>query len=193
MRKKIKGYERYEIDESGRVFNTITNRELHASADNRGYMGIELVGDSGKPRRLLLHRLVAEAFIPNEEGLPIINHKDENPGNNHVSNLEWCTYKYNIHYGTCPERRAKSMEHFYKSEKIKDQAKENGKVVSRPVEQYDRSGKFIARYDSGKDASKATGFSHSHILECCAGKRYKTVGGFVWRYERGNDLLVFQS
>lgn len=189
----IEGYSRYTIDENGQVYSYISKRYLRPSPGNNGYMGVELVSDDGASKRLLLHRIVAEAFLPNPNGYPIINHKDENPRNNHVSNLEWCTYKYNIHYGTCQERRVKSMEHFYKSEKIKDQARENGKVVSRPVEQYDRSGIFIARYDSGKDASKATGFSHSHILECCAGKRYKTVGGFVWRYERGNDLLVFQS
>ena len=181
MRKKIKGYERYEIDESGRVFNTIANRELHASADNRGYMGIELVGDSGKPRRLLLHRLVAEAFIPNEEGLPIINHKDENPGNNHVSNLEWCTYKYNIHYGTCQERRAKSMEHFYKSEKIKDQARENGKAVSRPVVQMTKSGEIVATFPSIIAASRSLAKGGSQVCEVCKGKR-KSAGGFVWAY-----------
>ena len=155
-------------------------------------MGVELVGDDGVSKRLLVHRLVAMAFIPNKDNLPQVNHKDENKGNNNVQNLEWCTARYNMTYGTGPTRRRKSTEWFYKSERLKNTSRENGKVVSRPVEQYDRSGNFIARYDSGKDASKATGFSHSHIMECCAGKRYKTVGGFVWRYERGNDLLVFQ-
>ena len=56
----------------------------------------------------LVHRLVAEAFIPNPNGYPIINHIDENPANNEVTNLEWCTYKYNARYGKAQERRMKS-------------------------------------------------------------------------------------
>ena len=57
----------------------------------------------------LVHRLVAEAFILNPNGYPIINHIDENPANNEVTNLEWCTHKYNARYGKAQERRQKSL------------------------------------------------------------------------------------
>lgn len=57
-------------------------------------------------KTVAVHRLVAETFIPNPDNLPQVNHKDENPSNNNVSNLEWCTCKYNVNYGTATDRRA---------------------------------------------------------------------------------------
>lgn len=58
---------------------------------------------NGKTKRFSVHRLVAQAFIPNPNNLPIINHKDENPSKNIVDNLEWCDYEYNNNYGTLPK------------------------------------------------------------------------------------------
>lgn len=73
-----------------------------------GYYVINLSKD-GKQKGHMVHRLVAEAFIPNANNLPFINHKDENKTNNHISNLEWCTAEYNTNYGTCLERRSISQ------------------------------------------------------------------------------------
>lgn len=66
--------------------------------DKRGYMQVTLTLN-GKRKYCNVHRLVAEAFIPNPDDLPQINHKDENKLNNNVNNLEWCTAKYNCNYG----------------------------------------------------------------------------------------------
>lgn len=68
---------------------------------------------NGQRYKKTIHRLVAEAFIPNPNNYPCINHKDENKENNNVSNLEWCTYKYNSNYGTCRKRAIEKIKKYY--------------------------------------------------------------------------------
>lgn len=114
----IEGYEGlYEVSNMGRVRSLDRidklgrlkpGRILSPSIDKKGYCKITLFRE-GVRYYYGVHRLVAQAFLPNPEGLPIINHKDENPSNNRVDNLEWCTYEYNINYGTRNERAAKNM------------------------------------------------------------------------------------
>ena len=74
----------------------------------KGYKTVSLTKD-GKTKTLFVHRLVAEAFIPNADNLPMVNHKDEDKTNNFVENLEWCTNDYNINYGTARRRQAKKI------------------------------------------------------------------------------------
>ena len=106
-----------------------------------------------------IHRLVAENFIPNLENKPCINHLDENPKNNHASNLSWCTYKENNNYGN----------HCLKLSKTK----------SRMVQQYDLNMNLIKTWNGIRKAMIET--NSPHIVECCKGK-VKTSGGFIWRY-----------
>ena len=121
----IKGFEGlYQVSNLGRIkslprfvrckqgaFRKTRERIMVVIPDKKGYCSVTLC----KPNiqeRWLVHRLVAQAFIPNPLGLKLINHKDENPLNCCVENLEWCTHKYNINYGTCPARIGKhSKEH----------------------------------------------------------------------------------
>ena len=79
----------------GRILKPCTTKD--------GYLLVNLC-KNGKVKSFLVHRLVAEAFIDNTDNLPQVNHKDENPLNNVVSNLEWCSYSYNNSYGTRLER-----------------------------------------------------------------------------------------
>jgi hypothetical protein len=92
--KKI--YDSYFITVNGEVFNK--HKKLLTPQDNgKGYLILNLrVG--GKRLCKSIHRLLAEAFIPNPENLPEVNHKDANRRNNALSNLEWCTHGYNIKY-----------------------------------------------------------------------------------------------
>lgn len=120
--KSIKGYEGdYEVSNLGRVKSVDriklvkdpkSNREYYrhfpesiktTSHDPKGYVIVSLKS-SGKHSRHRMHRLVAEAFIPNPGNLPQVNHKDENKDNNSVDNLEWCTNEYNGKYGTRIQR-----------------------------------------------------------------------------------------
>lgn len=94
---KISGYETYSVSNKGRVRNDKSGRILKLHAIPQGYFQAQLSKD-GKVYHLLVHRLVAEAFLPNPNQFPIINHINEDKGDNRVENLEWCTYQYNLNY-----------------------------------------------------------------------------------------------
>lgn len=87
---------KYAITEYGDIINTETMQELNHSTDRSGHEYVTLYHPGIKVKHYLVHRLVADAYIPNPEGYPVINHIDGNPHNNHCKNLEWCTQKHNI-------------------------------------------------------------------------------------------------
>ena len=107
MFKDIKGYENYQISDTGIVINKKTGRELKQQ-EKKGYLNVSLF-KNGKKKTKLVHRLVAEAFIDNIKNYPQINHKNENTKDNSVDNLEWCTAKYNSNYGTHKDKIRKRM------------------------------------------------------------------------------------
>ena len=84
----------YDINEKGQIYSHKTNKFLTGYIDNTGYR-IVLLTVEGKKKNYLVHRLVAQTFIPNENNLPIVNHKDGNKLNNVVDNLEWVTQSEN--------------------------------------------------------------------------------------------------
>ena len=163
--KDIQGYEGlYQVSNTGRVRNK--KRELKLIVRKRdGYVDVQL-SKNNKFSTVKVHRLVANAFIPNPNGYNEINHKDENPANNRAENLEWCNRRYNLSYGTRAERISKSN--------------------SKPVEQLS-DGVVIRVWTSMRDAAKA-GYKHGSISLCCNGKA-KHHKGYQWRYqcEQTND------
>lgn len=102
--KLIDEFPDYEVSTLGEVRNRTTMQVLR-QVKSGGYMQVII---EGKYRRYV-HRLVAAAFIPNDDNLPQVNHKDENKTNNNVDNLEWCTPKYNSNYGTQSEKISKAI------------------------------------------------------------------------------------
>ena len=96
----------YAITEQGNVYNGKTKKYLKHCLSNTGYLTVYV---DGKNR--LLHRLLAEVFIPNPNNLPCVNHKDGNKLNNELSNLEWCSYSHNNKHAyktglkTCGDRK----------------------------------------------------------------------------------------
>ena len=111
--------------------------------------------------QLLVHRIVATAFMPNPNNYPVVNHKDENPTNNNVENLEWCTQKYNMNYRTCANRI--------------------GLANSKRVTMFSKSHEKIETFKSIIDAERKTGISNGSIGDCLHGRR-KTAGGYIWEY-----------
>lgn len=172
--KPVVGYENYyEVSNTGKVrgFDKIVNfgnrkrlikcHILKGCINFHGYHVVSL-SKNGKKTKHTVHRLVAEAFIQNPNNLPCINHKDEVKTNNHVSNLEWCTQKYNMDYSRVWKKSAESR--------------------SKPVIQLTLNGEFVNEYKSGWEAERQTGISQGNISSCCLGK-YKSSGGYVWRYK----------
>lgn len=105
----VPGYEGlYEVSNMGNVRNVRRNTLLRLTKTNYGYIQVDLY-KNGIKTGLKVHRLVAQAFLPNPDNLPQVNHKDEDKTNNNVTNLEWCTVKYNNNYGTKNIRRSETL------------------------------------------------------------------------------------
>lgn len=170
--KDVKGYDGlYQVSNLGRIKSVRKNMILSPFINTRGrYQARFKV--KGKIARPFIHRLVAEAFIPNPNNLPEINHKDENKLNNNVSNLEWCTTKYNSNYGTRNKRIGESNR---KNGTYDRQAKERSYIIN----QYDLNGNFIKQWKSATEIQRSIGYLKSNILRCCHGKT-KTAYGYKW-------------
>ena len=97
----------YIIKSDGSVWNK-KGEEMH-QYEKKKYKCVYLYKDKKRFFKLV-HRLVAETFIPNLQNFPEINHKDENPSNNRIDNLEWCDRIYNSNYGTLKKRRSEKMK-----------------------------------------------------------------------------------
>ena len=193
--KDIKGFEgRYQVSNLGRVrsldFTWFTynykkgcnveckrkGKILKPKVSYNGYLQV-CIKINGKNYYKLLHRLVANAFIPNPGNLPTVNHKDENKANNVVfinidgsvdyekSNLEWCTHKYNSNYGTRLQRVMAN----------------NIDKMKRSIIQIDLNGNTISKFSSISEACKATGISMICISSVLSGKR-KTTHGYSFKY-----------
>lgn len=150
----VKSLSRYVETSSG--CRKTKERLLKPSVSDTGYYRVCFRKDCSN-KRFFVHRLVAIAFIPNPHNLPQINHKDENPSNNTVNNLEWCDAKYNNNYG--------------------GRIKKAAAATSKPVKQYDMQGNFIREFDSLKEAWSSIGMQFSQRY-CHLGK---SVGGYQWR------------
>lgn len=159
--KPIQDFDNYEISNLGRIRNIKRNKCLALSLNN-GYCQTNLYKDGKKyPRKV--HRLVAQAFIPNPDNLPEVNHINENRADNRVENLEWCDRTYNNNYGN-------RIEKFIKS-------------VSKPVLQFTLDGIFVEEFLNAKEASIKTNIVKSNICRCCNGKRL-SAGNFKWEYKQ---------
>ena len=153
--KDIKNYEGlYAVTPEGEVWSYQKKKFLKHRFIKGGYFQVSL-HKNRKVKYFYIHRLVAEAYIPNLDNLPQINHKDENKANNCVNNLEWCDAKYNNNYGTHIEK------------------------IKKTILQYDLDGNFIREWPSATDVGKEV---RINIVHCLKGYT-KTAYGYIWKYK----------
>ena len=156
---KVVGFENYEVSNLGKVRNMKTGKILKPILRRDGYLVLCLYGHN-KQKHLLLHRIIATAFVDNPDEKPCVNHIDENKTNNDLSNLEWCTAKENLVHGTRMKRIAEKL--------------------SQKVIQLDLNDNVLSEFESMHQAERETGVTLSSISSCCNGK-LKSAGGFKWR------------
>lgn len=181
--KDVPGWEGvYQVSNRGRMksFKADPSGKVMSLRNKTGdYIRIVLQKRGRKQETVLVHRLVANVFIPNPLNLPVVNHKDGNKQNNSASNLEWCTNSHNVRHSMCmhPFQTA-SMVYYNKFDRPKS------------IAQIDRNGTVVAVYGSARMAQVSTGVCSRNILQVAnrtpfneKGKIRRTAGGYFWRFE----------
>lgn len=178
-------YESYKVSNWGRILslnyrNTGRAELMNPGETKDGYFFVEL-SKNRKTKTCLVHRLVAQTFLPNLENKPCINHKIEGKKGKKINmvffnedgsidkertSIEWATYEENNNYATRNDRIAK--------------ANTNGKLSKR-VLQLSLAGDLIREWESTRECGR-NGFDQAHVADCCNGKR-KTHKGFRFMYK----------
>ena len=169
--KDIAGYEgKYQVSNAGRVRNNHGKILAQCNKKNTDYKRVHLAKDN-TARWFSVHRLVALAFVPKEDGKDVVNHLDHDKANNHADNLEWTTLKENSAYASAEGRYKVPYENLKK-----------GWGLAKPVIAISPEGTEY-EFESEKQAARVLGINRKHIGSCCR-EAYgrKSVGGYRFKY-----------
>ena len=177
--KDIKGYEGlYQVSNKGRVRSLKHDKMIKPIQHSNGYLFVNLHKD-GSRIHTSIHRLVANAFIPNPDNKPCVGHKNTIKTDNSIDNLEWCTYLENNNHPITRYRRSKTKKGIPPSKNTMDALI---KKMSKKVYQYTIDGIFLKSWNSVREASKNVGTFESNISFCCKHSN-RTCKGYKWSYE----------
>jgi len=150
----------YLVSNDGQIRSIKSNKVLSCSSIRGGYKSFTAQFNK-KKKTIKVHRMVALAFIPNEDTKKnIVNHKDGNKLNNNVDNLEWVTLRQN-------------NQHAIDTGLIK--------ITKRKIHQCNLDGEILNTYDTMMGAGRETNIDPAGIAKCCKGTR-KTAGGYKWKF-----------
>lgn len=167
--KDIKGYEgKYQVSNLGNVRG---KKVLSPKINKNGYKEVSLY--NGKQKSFYIHRLVAEAFIPNGNKLPQVNHINGDKTNNCVDNLEWISNYDNIQHSIRTGLRD-----------IQTIANITKEKCGKKIKQYDRDGNYIREWLTIREASRELGIERQAIIKVCKGK-HKSTNNFIFKYVEG--------
>lgn len=199
---KVKGYAGYEVSNLGNIRSVYTGKIMKAHTVRGEYLQIGLT-QNGKQKNFMVHRLVAEAFLPNPENKPCVDHIDTIRTNNVVTNLRWVTHKENSNNELSRKHYSDAKTEWWKDESRREWMSESKKGEKNPnwgkkfsqeyiekiiqhrrkkVYQYTIDGVLVAEYESCNEATRINGFSTGNLSRACrnGGIRY----GYRWSYDR---------
>lgn len=162
--RQVVEHSNYEVNQFGEIRHKQRKHILKPRSNNGGYQYVNFKVD-GKNTNFAVHRIVANAFIPNPNGYTEVNHKDYDRTNNCVENLEWVTSSQN-------------KSHAF-------QKKENKEIRGKAVIQFDKQGAYITTYTSVSEAAEVLECTVGAISNCCLG-RTKTSQGYRWSFAEGS-------
>lgn len=213
---KVRSLERTIIRKDGKPL-TIKEQILKPSLDGSGYYFVSLTKNK-QPKYYRIHRLIAEAFIPNPDNKPEIDHINTDKTDNTVwlnedgsvnydkTNLRWVTHKENMNNQTTTSKMSNSQKGKHLSQetkkKISKSLKNNpskpwlGKFGnehpnSKPILQFTKDGEFMKKWECFNEIERNLGISHSNILKVIRGIRNHT-GGYKWGYAEDYERIPFK-
>ena len=190
--KDVVGYEGlYQVSNTGRLvrkerrdsngrFLSQQEKVIH-KIHGTGYYGTAIVDGKGNSKNVLIHRLVAMAFIPNQNNYTQIDHIDGNKSNNREENLRWCTPKQNVNFPL-------SLLHRSQKGKLAQNKKETieKKIASshkKPIIQYDMNYNFVKEWSSLHEVGREMNINIVNVSACANGRK-KSAYGFIWKFKK---------